>query len=277
MERSQPFVSSWDNVVSDGRNELVFEDKNKEYGAYVIRKKYNSSLLIGILVSAFILTLAVAIPLINTLWNTEEEKPKEEYKEVVSNMADLLPKEKVLPLTLPPPPPPPVLEKLKFTIVEVTEEKVEEPIVTQTAANDKKLGEETVKGDPDATDLGDIEQSNDLIGSEVVVSYPVNVDKAAIPGGGWDAFTNYIIDNFDKNLLTVSEINNGIDVYVKISVTGELMEVTINRSCGNKTLDAEALRDIKSYKKKWTPAMINGRPSPSARLLPLVFPVEGEE
>ena len=271
MERSQPFVSSWDNVVSEGRNELVFEDKNKEYGAYVIRKKYNFSLLIGILISVFILVMAVLIPLINTLWDSIEIAPKEEYK-VVELTLDALPKPKVLPMAKPIEQPP-VLAKIKFTVPEPTEEEVKEPPVAQTQLDDKKIGDQTQKGDEDASDLN-VETSNDIIGNEVVEAYPVNVDKPALPAGGWDAFGNFIIDNFNKNLITADEINNGIDVYIKIGATGDLVDVTINRSCGNKALDNEALRVIKMYKKRWTPAMYNGKPWGSARIVPLVFPEE---
>jgi len=39
----------WDDVTSYSRNEIVFEGRHKEYGAYYIRKRYNYALLLGLL------------------------------------------------------------------------------------------------------------------------------------------------------------------------------------------------------------------------------------
>jgi periplasmic protein TonB len=43
---------------------LVFENRNKEYGAYQIRKKYNSALLWSILVSVFFVSASVITPFV---------------------------------------------------------------------------------------------------------------------------------------------------------------------------------------------------------------------
>ncbi|MCX6181118.1 MAG: TonB family protein [Bacteroidetes bacterium] len=272
MEQNQPLVPSWDNVVSEGRNELVFENKNKEYGAYVIRKKYNLSLLIGISISAFILTAAVLIPLLNTMFEEVVEKPKDDDVVITEITLEALPKPKVLPMNKPIEKPL-IAAKIKFTIPEPTEEEVKEPPVAQTQLDDKKIGEKTVAGDDNVNDLN-VDQTDDIIGGGTVESYPIRVDKyAKVPEG----FGDFVMDNFNKNLISVEEINNGIEVLVKISASGELVDVTINISCGNKVLDAEAIRVIKSCKKKWTPAMYNGKITSSALRVPLVFPDPSEE
>ena len=36
--------SGWDNPLSSNRNDIVFENRNKAYGAYDLRKNYNKFL-----------------------------------------------------------------------------------------------------------------------------------------------------------------------------------------------------------------------------------------
>ena len=54
--------SNWDNVVSDGRNDLVFENRNKEYGAFDIRRKYNNYVNRALIISCLSFVLLVSAP-----------------------------------------------------------------------------------------------------------------------------------------------------------------------------------------------------------------------
>ncbi len=272
MERDSALVSNWDNVTSDGRNELVFEGKNKEYGAYDIRKKYNFSLLIGIVSAALVLTIAVLIPLLNTLWNQEEETKQEEEVVVVSNLEELLPKDKVLPMT-PPPPPPPVMEKIKFTIVEITEEEVKDPPVAQTQLDDKKIGEKTEKGDPDATDLPSVEASDDLLGGGEDNTHYTVVQKEAKYPGGMGQLAQDIKDNFNRALVDQLEVSDGLELSFIVTKTGEIGELQITKSSGSKLVDKETLRVLKLLP-RWTPAMNAGKPVIRTFVVPFAF---GEE
>lgn len=92
METKQPHANF---------NELVFEDRNKFYGAYVLRKQYEDNLIVGLLFGVMLTGTILAIPYISnlfkdrvddgititeyptqTLINPEDEKPliKEEIK-----------------------------------------------------------------------------------------------------------------------------------------------------------------------------------------------------
>lgn len=50
-----------ESKVSDF-DDLVFENRNREYGAYQLRKRYNSVLLTGLVIAVFLVTIAVLIP-----------------------------------------------------------------------------------------------------------------------------------------------------------------------------------------------------------------------
>ena len=54
----------WSSAVSPERSELVFEGRNKEYGGYVLRQKYQKRIIIAMIASITGLGLAIAIPMI---------------------------------------------------------------------------------------------------------------------------------------------------------------------------------------------------------------------
>lgn len=54
----------WDDVTSSGRNEIVFEGRHKEYGAYYIRQRYNFALLLGLLFSLSVGVIGAGVPFI---------------------------------------------------------------------------------------------------------------------------------------------------------------------------------------------------------------------
>ena len=55
---------SWDNPVNPIRNDLVFANRNKAYGAYDIRQRYNKRVVMALLFALATIVLAVGIPLI---------------------------------------------------------------------------------------------------------------------------------------------------------------------------------------------------------------------
>lgn len=43
-------------------DDLVFENRNREYGAYKLRKRYNRALLTGVIIGSLLMTAVVLIP-----------------------------------------------------------------------------------------------------------------------------------------------------------------------------------------------------------------------
>ena len=96
------FSSDWQSVVFEGRNDVVFENRNKEYGAYEIRRKYGRFLTRALLISVSAVVLTVAVPIIMNLISDGIEA----INKPVDIIVDLAPPpiDKAEP---PPPPPPP--------------------------------------------------------------------------------------------------------------------------------------------------------------------------
>jgi len=66
---------SWDDVTSLGRNEVVFEGRNKAYGAYYVRQRYNNALLMGLLFSLSLLVVGGGVPLLISKYLTHDITP----------------------------------------------------------------------------------------------------------------------------------------------------------------------------------------------------------
>src|SRR5690606_30709655 len=169
--------------------DIVFEGRNKQYGAYELRKENSKTTTSALLIGALIFALLISIPLIaNALDTGDTDDDVKLDKKIVTVK---LPPKKEVPKNLPPPPPPPPkVDQVKFVkpVVAKAEEVVEEPPKIKEIV-DKKLGAETIKGDPDApltvepvgNGPGDvIEEDNqiyNMAGIEVKAEFPGGVDK----------------------------------------------------------------------------------------------------
>src|SRR5665647_727395 len=80
--------------------EIVFEHRNKEYGAYVLRKKFRKFLLIAFLISFFSVGGAILVPFIQAYNN--KGKNIALVKSTVVTMENIKANDDI------PPPPPPV-------------------------------------------------------------------------------------------------------------------------------------------------------------------------
>ncbi|MFM7767237.1 MAG: energy transducer TonB, partial [Bacteroidota bacterium] len=60
---------AWDNCINENRVELVFVGRNKDYGAYEIRKKYSKTLLVAFLSSTAAIIFLICLPMILKLIN----------------------------------------------------------------------------------------------------------------------------------------------------------------------------------------------------------------
>ena len=87
-------------------DEILFEFRNKEYGAYVIRKKYNKYMTISLLIGIFVISTALITPYLRTKAAVARGEAREE-REVIVEMENLeMPSEDFAPPPPPPPPPP---------------------------------------------------------------------------------------------------------------------------------------------------------------------------
>jgi protein TonB len=135
-------------------DDIVFEGRNKDYGAYELRKinpKY-AAISTGIAVAAYVIFILLS----GSDIKFGKDKSKEEV-EVSSTEVELpkdLPKDIEAPPPPPPPPPPPEAPQIKFVemVVKKDEEVADKEIVTQKELQDDKkmISDQNKEGDANA-------------------------------------------------------------------------------------------------------------------------------
>lgn len=254
-------------ILSADILDILFDGRNKEYGAYELRKSYNRRIrnaLIGtFLICALLLTASI---IANSAGKTKKELVVQDVS--LENMKQ----EEKKPEPPPPPPPPkqepPKVEITKFTppkIVKDEEVKPDEEIKEVEKLEDTKIGTINQEG---AKDEGVVAPPVEK-GTGVVAAPKVEEDYdkiftvvqiAAEFPGGLPAWTKYLERNLNRDLPVENGAPPGkytVVVSFIVSKTGDISEVVAANDPGYGT-KAEAVRVI-TKGPKWKPAVQNGR------------------
>ncbi len=265
--------------------DLLFEGRNKGYGAYDLRKTYNKRLwlALGITALAFV---AIA----GAVFLKSQFKPKESDQTVKINevtIQDIKQEEKKNEPPPPPPPPPPKqapppkIEMKAFTPPKIVkDEEVKEPPPAVEDLKDTKIGtinQEGIKDmnivtPPAAADVGKGLVEAKPVEKEPEVFTKVEVD-AAYPGN-WRSY-------LERNLDGQVAVDNGaapgtytVQIQFIVDVAGNVSDVKALTSVGY-GMEQEAMRVIKRSG-KWKPAIQNGREVKAYRKQPIIFQVQDQ-
>jgi len=262
--------------------DIIFEGRNKDYGAYELRKTYNSRIVKSLLVMGSVVGLLVIGNVVSG-FGKRAQMPMPDITDITLDNV-----KEAKPPVLPPPPvikaPPPQVAMKQFTaplIVKTDVPKDEKP--PENDELDKvKIGTVNIAGTvDDGTDapvaIGDggkgiavapKQQDDDNDGKPFM---KVEVD-ATFPGGpaAWLRFLN-------RNLRSPDEaINNGISgkvvVQFIVDKEGNVSDVVAISGPEQGGLREEAIRVIKKSG-KWTPAVQNGRYVKAYRSQPVIFQI----
>lgn len=263
--------------------DLVFANRNKEYGAYSLRQVYGKTIRNSALLGTALVCLGLVAPTIYA-----GLKPKEEAKKVVlANPMEIPPPppEQELPPPPPPPPPPPELKisTTKFLPPEILpDEEVpnDEPPPTQEELKEAPAAEVTVAGDPNATEVViDPSEGTGKVREEVVEVKPVEeqiftvVEQQADFPGGQGELGKFLQKNL-KYPPAASRANVQGKVFLSFVVgsDGRITDVSVLKGLGF-GCDEEAIRVVKSMP-RWTPGKQSGRAVKSRFNLPISFVLE---
>lgn len=269
-------------ILSADILDLVFENRNKDYGAYELRKTYNKRIVMALLITGLVAIVALlGSVLASTLDSGKSNKVN--INEVT--LADI--KEDEKPKELPPPPPPkppdpPKIEMQKFTPPKVVkDEEVEEPPPAQEELKEAKIDvikQEGIKDEgivaPAVIDDGKgiVEEKKE---DESKIFEKVEIEASF--KGGESQWRKYL----ERNLNSSTPVDNGapagsytVLVQFVVSKDGSISDVRSLTTNGY-GMEAEAVRVIKRGP-TWTPAVQNGRNVNAYRKQPITFQVEGD-
>lgn len=253
---------SWNNVITAERNTMVFADRNREYGAYVLRRDYVKRLLIAVVGSVLVFGLAVGLPKIIAAMGGEEEVV--EVKKIVDVNLDLFEEEKK---EEPPPPPvepphPVKIESVQFTQLEAVDEPVDEPPPTQEVLTETNAGTVTQEGEKGEAPPPPVEVEEPTV-------FTIVEEMPSFPGGEAELF-KYLGKTVKYPPMAQDAGITGV-VYMTFVVDehGKVKDPKVLRGIGG-GCDEEAIRVVKAMP-PWEPGKQRGKPVRVQYNLPIRF------
>lgn len=269
-----------EQIMQSDLLDIIFENKNKDYGAYALRKNYNSRLYkaMGIMaagVSAFILLVSFTDkkeqekPLLKTTVielekiyqkEIEKEKPKEEKKS-----------EKAVKK---------LIKQESKTAPDITDKRVEDK--DKVKKDDDLIGKiigpiDVPDGTDDGTFVRPIDTRNlDTVASKGIIEKPAEKETILtyvqempqFPGGS-EALKKFML----KHLRQPDDLEEGEKIVVRaqfvVNAEGEIVNVKISQN-GRNDLDKEVLRVVNKMP-KWKPGIQNGNKVSVYYSLPVTF------
>lgn len=260
--------------------DLVFEGKNKEYGAYVMRsnsvKRHNRAMLVIILILAVVAILGIVV---NTVIAAAEARPEDENEQALVEMAteaEAEEEEVEEEQQKYEEPEPEVIKEDLLNTVKLTEIAImEDDKVTEQIKNQDELKEDdtavgAVNEDRGVDNIIDAQEHKNVVVVEEVKPEPPKVEKPddnkvftsveqmpVYPGG-----EGALLADIHKNLVYPPvAAENGVEGKVTVSFVvtknGSIGEVKVARG-KDPDLDKEAVRAVRALKKKFTPGKMNG-------------------
>jgi periplasmic protein TonB len=257
MKTQSEHVQRWEDII--------FEKRNKEYGAYTIRKNYNDNVLKAEAISIGIGLLIFIIPI---LLRNEKVLPvieKPETPIVLDNLGDIKPK-------ITPPVKPQQMHRANASVIPITpttDPVPDEPVTEQPSSEvTYTTGPETGTSEPgNVTDEPGVGTEPAIESAPTIFTY---VEKMPEYEGGYEAMFKFLRKNVKYPRKAQQRGSEGT-VYVKfvISADGSITNVEIEKGF-DKDCDAEAMRVI-SLMDKWHAGIQNGTAVSVRKILPITF------
>lgn len=246
------FDTTWMNLLQSTRNNLVFADRNKAYGAFELRTDYARRLIIAMVAAVLLFAVVVGTPYVITKMGPPAEvAQKVQVVDVnLDNFKEEKEEEPPPPEVIPPPQP--QIETVQFVAVEASNEPVEAPPPTQEDLKETTAGTTSQEGQkidaPPPPPPAVEEETYDIAAVQEQPEFP----------GGMGKMYEYLQKNTKYPDM---EFDAGIQgkVYVEFVVEkdGSVTDVKLRRGV-SPGLDKEALRAVRSMP-KWTPGKMNGK------------------
>jgi periplasmic protein TonB len=250
-------------------DDLLFERRNRNYGAYQLRKKYNAVVFAGIIIASLMVSSAVILPFVLTPRNDKVLNARGGYVQV--KMENFEPP--VDQIIVPPAPPPPEASQAQEIVKYVPPVIVDTvPPLELSMPTNEQLVTQTANDQVQSTGTG---LSDDLLSGDGGTNEEPFMMVEVMPsfkGGDINKFrewvnkrTNYPQAAIDKH------IKGTVFLTFIIEKDGSVSNVTVVKGV-DPLLDNEALRAI-SESPKWSPGLQRGQPVRVRYSIPLNFTI----
>jgi periplasmic protein TonB len=253
-----------EKITAPAFDDIVFKERNKEYGAYKLRKRYNRTVLVSLLIGIIILGTAIITPYINA--KALENRQKRAERQVEIKMENLnQPNEQVAPPPPPPPPPADVVQQQKYVppvvVDSVKPEDIKQLMTTDDAKAEVKdaeavevvaeVKEEVQEADPEATPF-------------VVVE-----EMPTFPGGDAELLKYIMSNTVYPEVAKENNIQGRVIVRFCVTSKGGVSQVSILKGV-DPELDKEAIRVVNTLP-TFKPGKQGGKPVNVWYMVPITF------
>lgn len=259
-----------ENILQSDMLDIIFENRNKAYGAYHLRKNYSQRLKVALAsMAGFVLVFSflqleikpanknIAAPVIDSLEVTPVQIAREK---IIKPLVKIIPKKQKQ------------FAAIKDPVPLIAKDNVKDTVPTNDDLNNARIGSQTIKGDPSIT----TQVIAPSIGNGNIVDQksaePKVVEIAEIMPqfpGGLDALRNFLM----KNIKQPDDLNADETLVAKakfvVGIDGNILGIEILQSA-RKDLDADVLRVLHKMP-KWIPGMQNGKNVAVYFQLPVTF------
>ena len=259
---------NWNNITFDQRNDIVFEGRNQEYGAFELRRNYNRR--VTFIIGGMIVFSLALLGLKKFMDRPQTEEVEEVLKVEQIDLTPPPPQEEQPPPP-PPPPPPPMVEMVKFTPPVIKDDAVEEePQKLQEEVKETQVGTKDQEGEkdlvaPPSTD-GPAEGPSEI--------FTIVEEQPEFPGGP-SAMMKFIQQNVQYPAMArEAGISGKCHLKFVVDESGGISNVEILKGVpGCQDCDKEAIRVVKAMP-KWKPGKQTGRAVRVYFNLPINFKIQ---
>jgi periplasmic protein TonB len=236
-------------------DDIVFEIRNKEYGAYVLRKNYNRNVIISLLIGIIILATTIITPYLNAKALGNREKRAERQVSVKLENLDT-PNETVAPPPPPPPPPTDVVQQQRY-VPPVVVDSIKPEDVKQLMTADQAQTEVTNK---EVVDV--VQQVNEEVQEADPEATPfIVVEEMPMFPGGDTELLKYIAEHTKyPEIAKENNIQGRVIINFCVTSTGGVSKISILKHV-DPELDAEAIRVVSTLP-TFKPGKQGGKPVP---------------
>jgi periplasmic protein TonB len=266
-------MTGWNNATFDSRNDIVFDGRNQNYGAFEIRRSYNRTV-------SFVVAGVFGFSVL--LWGIKsfvDNRPEDaelavDYSNIKVDITPPPPAEETPPPP-PPPPPPPMVEMVKFVppvikddAVEEEPQKLQEEVKDANVSTKDQEGEKDVVAPPtDNAGTGPAEPAAPEI-------FTVVEEMPEFPGGVTE-MAKFIQKNLQyPTMAREAGLSGKCFLKFVVNGSGNISDVTVLKGVpGCAECDKEAIRVVKAMP-NWKGGKQNGRPVNVYYNLPINFRIQ---
>ena len=245
-------------------DDIVFEVRNKEYGAYKLRKRYNRNVSIALLIGILIIATAIITHYLNA--KASENRTKRAERQVVVKMENLdQPNQQVAPPPPPPPPPTDVVQQQRYVPPQVVDS-IKPEDVKQLMTADQAQTEVTNK---EVVEV--VQQVKEEVQEAEAEQTPfVVVEEMPMFPGGDPALLAYIAANTQyPEIAKENNIQGKVIVRFCVTSKGGVNQVSVLKGV-DPELDKEAIRVVTTLP-TFKPGKQGGKPVPVWYMVPIAF------